>query len=203
MNAAQAAMMSRIRTPLKDELMLGEITEAFADESNAGRKQFVVAIAPVEDGVAQRDLALRLYVPQRQDGDDNSALGKARTKGYSLLRAIDPSGFPAYPKKQGKNVYLTSTGEVVDYAGSAKASAGIDTLIFERMDELEPRLKGLKGTRVFFKPGKAKLDDQKRVSQFIDRVFGELRDGETYLTEGLVDEALQQEFIAALTAEVE
>lgn len=193
-------MLSRMRTPLKNELMLGEITEAFADESNAGRKQFVVAIAPVEGDSAQRDLALRLYVPRKQDGDDNAALGKARTKGYALLRAL--GAIDAYPKKQEKGVYLTASGAVVDYNGSAAASQAIDTQVFEKMDELEPRLAAIKGTRVFFKPGKAKLDGTKRVSQFIDRVFAELRDGETYLTDGLVDEVAQAEFLAALTAEM-
>lgn len=200
MNSAQAAAMSRMRTPLKPELMLGEIVDAFADESNAGRKQFVVAIAPVEGDAPQRDLALRLYVPRAQEGDGPSELGKCRAKGYSFLRAVDKD-FPTYPKRVAKGVYESANGAQMNYDESAAESARIDAQVFDGIEALTPSIKNLKGTRVYFKPGKATMDEQKRVSQFIDRVFSELRDGDTVLDSGVIDEATQQEFLATLTAE--
>lgn len=198
MNSAQIAMLSRMRTPLKDQFMVGEITDALADDSRAGRPQFVITIAPVDGDVPQRDLALRYYLQRVQVGDGPAELGKIRAKAYGFLRATNTE-FPVYPKKVAKGVYQTAAGVNLDYGEYTAVCAEVDTKVFEALDALEAGLAGLKGTKVYIKPGKAKMDDSKQVSQFIDRIFGELRDGETYLSEALVDEAKQEEFLQALT----
>ena len=197
MNAAQVAMLSRMRTPLKDEFMLGEFSNAVDGESNAGRRQLVVTIAPVEGDTPQRDLALKYYLPLPQDGDSPAELGKIRAKGYGFLRATDPD-FPAYPKKVSKGVYETAEGATVTWEESNAISQQIDAQVFTALEGLPSRVAGLKGTRVFIKPGKAKMDGSNQVSQFIDRLFGKLRDGETFISEELVDEATQQEFLTQL-----
>jgi hypothetical protein len=212
MDPRLAAVLSNIKTPLrseKDELLLGEITAMENKESQAGRPQTVVTIAPVVNDVPVKDMALKLYVQRPIEGDDPATIGKLRTKGGAFLRACDEK-FPKPPRKVSKGVYETEDGATISGTDVDRAFAADRLAVFEglqRLEDDEAYCNSFISQRVFFAPQKAKVAEPgaqySGISQFIGYVTNSIRDDQTLNTDDVVDHEVLDEAVAVALAAME
>ena len=201
---SQLAVLSGLRSPLRNKPMPAEITEIDVNTSGSGHEQAVITIAPVEKGVKQSSLALKMYVSKVDDSiaANPQSLGRVKAKAYSFFRTVD-STFPTYPEKVSNGVYRDSSGATLTYDEYNKRSNEVTKEIFTRLEAMsKDTLKPFVGTKVFMCPQEATLDmETKRSSQFVGWIANELKDGQEFLTADLVDEDLLKEFITKATAE--
>ena len=201
---SQLAVLSGLRSPLKAKPMPAEITAIDVNTSGSGHNQAVVTLAPLEKGVKQESLALRLYVSKPDDAiaANPKALGRVKSKGYGFFRAVDKA-FPTYPEKCSDgvwHVYRTKDGATLDFNAYNALCKQVTEAIFERLTTMtKDSLAPFVGTKVFMKPQEATLDEAHRSSQFVQWVSGELEDGQEFITEDLVDEDKLKEMIAKAT----
>lgn len=201
MDPRKAAILSRMRAPLKTSPMLSEIVDVEVGTSQAGNTQLVATIAPVENNIPVRDKALRFYLrlPNGKDGPED--LGRMRQKGYSFLTAVN-TDFPRYSKRVGKDQYQLPNGEVVSFKEKATSDAAVDEAVFAALDKMAEggtdAVADYAGRRVFMCPQTAEFDaDNMRLTQFIKYIAADLRDGQDYLTNDFVDTEKQAEFLTA------
>ena len=200
---SQLCVLANIRSPLKAKAMPAEVTNIDVNVSGSGHEQAVVTLAPVEKGVKQDSLTLRLYVSKVDDSiaANPQALGRVKQKAYGFFRAMDPA-FPQYPKKVGNGAYQSADGATLTYTEYNALSNQVTEAIFARLESMtKETMKPFIGKKVFMLPQEAKLDESKRVSQFVSWIAGELQDGADFITEDLVDDDKLKEIIAQATAE--
>ena len=200
---SQLAVLSGLRSPLKAKPMPAEITDAKVGVSGSGHNQAVITLTPLDKGVKQESLALRLYVSKVDDSiaANPQALGRVKTKAYGFFRAVDKA-FPTYPEKVSNGVFRTKDGQNLDYDAYSRMCKQVTEAVFERLENTDDAaLKAIVGTKVFMCPQEAKLDESKRTSQFVGWIAGELNDGEEFLTTDLVDDEKLQEIMAAAMKE--
>jgi len=206
------AILSRFKSPLKDDWMMAEITLGIDTTSQAGRPQLAIEFCPVVNNVPQRDLAIRGYIAKAQPDDDANTLKRVKRRGYGFVRAVDPE-FPTFPKRVSKGLYevtfpvealsidgtktMYQAGDQVAYKEYDDICRTIDAKVFQALDEIGERVEELVGLRLFIRPQKAQLGDDMSVSQFIGGYRGDMGDT-PFLDDELVDAEMESELLAKL-----
>lgn len=197
MDPRKEAILSRMRTPLKQQWMTARVVDARNGESGSGRPQAIIALAPLVNGRPDRDLKQLFYMGYTKEKDKPHERGKVAGKAYGFLNAI--GAVPARPRKVGNDQMQLSTGEVVTYRESDKASAAVDEAVFTALAlyrDNEAELKKCIGKDVFLLPDAPEFDPETfKVSQFIKYINAEVREGTEVLSSDLVDDSLMEQYI--------
>lgn len=206
-NIDKANALATIKMPLKTKVLLGEITYLRAGESQAGRERTDVSIAPVEDNVVQRDLALHAYISIPTEDDLNSkdprvlkAVGFIVKNAKDFFEAIGE--IPRKPKFVSKGTYRTADGVTLNQQQFNELVKQRDRLAGELTRKLlsdEDYRKSLMGKRVYFEPQAVQIDENtgEVKPQFIKGIYPDLRPGTEALTHGVVDDEALSVVMAA------